>query len=386
VSPPEAAVVGIAETVPTKRTELSYLELVAQVARDALRDATLLPSDVDGLLVAPTMVGANLTLPAHTAEYLGLRLGYCDLVDLGGATAVGMVWRAAAAIQAGACEVVLCVLAEPVGPMGADRPMNWRGTPRGEFEEPTGQAGTVSAYALAADRHATEFGTTPEQRAQVVVAQRRNAAQVGVGMLSAPIEVADVLASPMICSPLHLLEIVRPASGAAAFVVASPRVAERLGARHAWLRGFGECVTHAGISAMPDLVRTPIEESARKAFASARVRPADIAVAEVYDCYSITVILTLEDAGFVPKGKGGSFVEAGDFGPGAVLPVNTNGGQLCLGQAGVAGGATHLVQAVRQLRGAAGAVQVPECDLAFVHGNGGRLSEQCSLILGAQRS
>ena len=105
-------------------------------------------------------------------------------------------------------------------------------------------------------------------------------------------------------------------------------------------------------------------------------------VAEIYDCYSITVILTLEDAGFVAKGKGGAFVEAADFGPTSVLPVNTNGGQLCLGQAGVAGGATHLVQAVRQLRGEAEARQVPEAELAFVHGDGGILSANCSLVLG----
>jgi acetyl-CoA C-acetyltransferase len=124
-----------------------------------------------------------------------------------------------------------------------------------------------------------------------------------------------------------------------------------------------------------------VGDTARRAFAMAGVGPADVDVAEVYDCYSITVILTLEDAGFCAKGDGGAFVESADFGPGSALPLNTNGGQLCMGQAGLAGGATHLLQAVRQLRGAAGDTQVADCEIAFVNGNGGRLSEQCSLVL-----
>jgi acetyl-CoA acetyltransferase len=380
-----AAVIGIAETATAPRSEATHLELLAGAAREALRDAALDPAGVDGLLVAPTMAGAPLTLPAITADYLGLRPSYCDVVDLGGATAQGMVWRAAAAIAAGACRTVLCVLAEPLGPWAHEREPGWRGTPTREFELPYGGAGPTPSYALAADRHAHEFGTTDAQRAAVVVGQRRNAASNPLALYRDALTVEQVLDSPVVAAPLRLLEIVRPMSGAAAFLVTA---AERAGAHPhppAHLLGFAERVTHAGIAQMEDLVRTPVADTAARAFAMAGVAPADVDVAEVYDCYTITVILTLEDAGFCAKGKGGAFVADGDFGPRSHLPLNTNGGQLCMGQAGLAGGATHLLQAVRQLRGTAGAAQVPGCALAFVNGNGGRLSEQVSLVLGRER-
>ena len=163
----------------------TQLELLAAVARPAMLDAGLLPADVDGLLVAPMMAGAPLTQPAMVAEYLGLTPSYCDLVDLGGATAAGMVWRAGAAITVGACRHVLCVLAETIGPWAPARTF-WPGLPRNEAEAIYGQAGATSAYALAADRHAAEFGTTDEQRAAVLVAQRNNAAEQRTGPVSRP--------------------------------------------------------------------------------------------------------------------------------------------------------------------------------------------------------
>jgi acetyl-CoA acetyltransferase len=377
------AVTGIAESAPIPKTEATYLELAAAVGREAMLDAGLTPAAVDGVLVAPMMAGAPTTLPAMTAEYLGLAPSYCDIVDLGGASAQGMAWRAAAAIAAGACTNVLCVLSEPLGRYGRPvDPTAWPGLPRMEFELPYGQAGPTSAYAMAADRHAAEFGTTDEQRAAVVVAQRRNAAGNPLALYRDAIDTGAVLDSPLVCAPLRLFEIVRAVSGACAFVVSAPDIAAACPNGAAWLHGFAERVTHAGIAQMPDLARTPVGDTARRAFAMAGIGPADVDVAEVYDCYSITVILTLEDAGFCAKGDGGAFVESADFGPGSALPLNTNGGQLCMGQAGLAGGATHLLQAVRQLRGAAGDTQVADCEIAFVNGNGGRLSEQCSLVLG----
>jgi len=377
-----AAITGIAERAATPKTDATHFELLAAVGRSAMLDAGLGTGEVDGLLVAPMMAGAPLTQPAMVAEYLGLLPTYCDLVDLGGATAAGMVWRAAAAIAAGACQHVLCVLAETIGPWSPDRTF-WRGLPRNEAELVYGSAGPTSAYALAAHRHAAEFGTTDEQRAAVLVAQRRNAASNPIALYREPLDVAAVLSSPIVSSPLRLFEIVRLVSGAAAFVVsAGDTVADRpLPA--AWLLGFAERISHAGIAQMPDLVRTPVTDTAKRAFAMAGVYADDIDVAEVYDCFTITVILTLEDAGFCAKGEGGAFVETADFGPRSRLPVNTNGGQLCMGQAGIAGGATHVVQAVRQLRGTAGDVQVPACGRAFVNGNGGAFSEQCSLVLGS---
>ena len=384
MNPLDAAITGIAELATVPKTDATQLELLAAVARSAMLDAGLRPVDVDGLLVAPTMVGAPLTQPALVAEFLGLTPTYCDLVDLGGATAAGMVWRAAAAIAAGAARHVLCVLAEAIGPWATERTF-WRGLPRNEAEAIYGQAGATSAYALAAHRHAAEFGTTDEQRAAVLVAQRRNAASNDLALYRDPLDVDAVLASPMVSSPLRLFEIVRAVSGAAAFVVSAGGTLADRPQPGAWLHGFAERISHAGIAQMPDIVHTPVADTARRAFEMAGVRPVDVDVAELYDCFTITVILTLEDAGFCAKGDGGAFVADGDFGPQGRLAVNTNGGQLCMGQSGIAGGATHLLQAVRQLRHAAGAVQVPDCEIAFVNGNGGLFSEQCSLVLGRSR-
>jgi acetyl-CoA acetyltransferase len=184
---------------------------------------------------------------------------------------------------------------------------------------------------------------------------------------------------------LRLLEIVRSVSGAAAFVVSAGETVADQRQPGVWLHGFGERVAHSGIGQMADLTHTPVADTARRAFAMAGAGPGDVDVAELYDCYTITVILTLEDAGFCAKGEGGAYVEPADFGPASGLPVNTNGGQLCMGQAGLAGGATHVLQAVRQLRHDADGEQVPDCELAFVNGNGGLFGEQCSLVLGRTR-
>lgn len=358
------------------------MDLLARVAREAMLDAALLPREVDGLLVAPTFAGAPVTIASMVAEALGLRPAHCDVVDLGGATAAGMVWRAAAAIAAGACRAVLCLLAEAPDPRPGIRPASWAGLPAAQWERPYGPMGATSGYALAATRHTHEFGTTDEQRAKVAVDQRTNAcANPDSLFVGKPITIDDVLASPLVCDPLHLLEIVMPCSGATGFVVTRADVARVAPHPPVVLRGFGEQITHSSLVSMPDLTRTGIVESAGRAFASAGVTPSDVDLLSVYDCYTITVLLTLEDAGFCAKGDGGPFVADHDLTFAGDLPCNTHGGQLSYGQAGLAGGASHVTEAVVQLRGAAGDRQVDDCALAFVNGNGGVLAEQCSLVL-----
>lgn len=358
------------------------MDFLLRVGRDAMLDAGLLPADVDGLLLAPTFAGAPVTIASMVADSLGLRPGFCDGVDLGGATAAGMVWRAAAAIDAGMCRAVLCLLAEAPDPRPGIRPVTWAGLPGAQWDRPYGPMGATSGYALAAMRHAHEFGTTAEQRARVAVDQRASACANPASLFHGkPITVDDVLASPLVCDPLHLLEIVMPCSGATAFVVVRADVARAAPHPPVAVRGFGEQVTHSSLVSMPDLTTTGIVESAGRAFAMAGVGPRDIDLLSVYDCYTITVILTLEDAGFCAKGAGGPFVADHDLTFAGDLPCNTHGGQLSYGQAGLAGGASHVTEAVLQLRGEAGARQVPGCALAFVNGNGGILAEQCSLVL-----
>ena len=358
------------------------MDFVARVARDAMLDAALLPVDVDGLLLSPTFLGAPITIASMVADSLGIRPAYCDVVDLGGATAAGMVWRAAAAIAAGECRAVLCVLAEAPDPRPGMRPLSWPGLPLAQWDRQYGPMGATSGYALAATRHAYEYGTTDEQRAKVAVDQRTNACANPTSLFhGTPITVDDVLASPLVCDPLHLLEIVMPCWGATAFVVTRADVARSAPHPPVVLRGFGEQITHASLVSLSDLTRTGIVESAGRAFTGAGVTPADMDLLSVYDCYTITVILTLEDAGFCTKGTGGPFVADHDLTYVGDLPCNTHGGQLSYGQAGLAGGASHVTEAVIQLRGAAGERQVADCGLAFVNGNGGILAEQCSLVL-----
>ena len=377
------AITGIAEIPPRRDAgDDTAMDLVLRVARDAMVDAALTPADLDGLLLAPTFLGAPITVASMVADALGIRPAYCDVVDLGGATAAGMVWRAAAAIEAGACRTVLCVLAEGPDPRPGTRPLTWAGLPLAQWERPYGPMGATSGYALAAARHTYEYGTTDEQRAKVAVDQRTNACANPAAIFHGnPITVADVLASPLVCDPLHLLEVVMPCFGATAFVVARADVA-RVGPHPpVTLRGFGEQVTHSSLVSLPDITRTGITESAGRAFAGAGVAHGDIDLLSVYDCYTITVILTLEDAGFCAKGDGGPFAADHDLTYAGDLPCNTHGGQLSYGQAGLAGGASHVTEAVVQLRGDAEGRQVPDCGLALVNGNGGILAEQCTLIL-----
>jgi acetyl-CoA acetyltransferase len=384
----KAAICGVGEVGPYRDPGgRTGVELMLEAARLAVRDAGLEPGEVDGLLVAPLLVGAPVTVPSMLAEYLGIRPRYLDIVDLGGATAAGMVWRAAAAIALGTARAVLCMTGDALDPQTFyTRGVRWMGLPPPEFERPYGPMGANSGYAMIAMRHAYEYGTTDRQRAKVAVDQRRNAcANPRALFYGRPITIEDVLASPLIVDPLHLLEIVMPCSGAIAFVVAAPEVARSGPHPPVYLLGFGEKVTHNLPSHAPSLTTSPIVYTAKRAFEMAGVTPRDIQLVSVYDCYTITVLITLEDAGFCPKGRGGPFVEEHDLTYKGDFPVNTHGGQLSYGQAGLAGGATHIIEAVYQVRGEAGERQVKGCGLAFVQGNGGILAEEVSLILGRER-
>ncbi|MDP1818861.1 MAG: thiolase family protein [Acidimicrobiales bacterium] len=382
-----AAVTGIAELTPTKSPPPDReIEIMAVLARDAIADAGLRHDDIDGLLVVPAG-GMRMLFPSLLAEYLGLRPTYADQVDLGGATAAGMVWRAAAAIAAGQCRAVLCVMASVLDPARFARAFRSEGGGGpslgfGEFESTYGPMGVNSSYAMAARRHMHTYGTTSEQLAKIAVDQRTNAMANPMAMYREPLTIEEVVNARLVVDPLHLYEIVRPCSGGAAWVVAAPDLALANGRPPAWLLGAGEKITHSNLVASPDVTRTPVVESAARAFAMAGVTPADIDLVSVYDCYTIMVLLTLEDAGFCPKGAGGPFVADHDLTYAGDLPVNTHGGQLSFGQPGIAGGASHITEAVRQLRGEAGERQLADCELAFVNGNGGTMSEEASLVLG----
>jgi acetyl-CoA acetyltransferase len=394
-----AAVVGLAERAPQRYTgDETDLDLLSGVAVDALADAGIDRGEVDGLLVHP-LAGLPGFVPATVAEFIGLRPRFAEVVDLGGATGAGMVWRAAAAIGAGMCSTCLCLTGtrrrRPRRSGGssdgaAPTPRSFEATrdrsPLAEFDAPYGMIGANVGYALLATRYTHEYGLRDTQRAKVAVDQRRNAnANPAAIFHDTPLTIDDVLTSEVVCEPLHLLEIVMPAAGAAALVVTA---ADRVGdaaQRPAWLLGAGEAVTHSSLAQAPELGETGIGIAARAAFASAGIAPSDVGLASLYDCYTIMVLLALEEAGFCEPGEAGAFVEAHDLTWAGDFPLNTHGGQLSFGQPGMAGGMSHVTEAVRQIQGRAGARQVPGLELAYAHGNGGIVAEQVGLVLGAAR-
>ncbi len=394
-----AAVIGVAERAPQRHSgDMTVLDLLSGVAGDAIDDAGLARNDIDGLLVHP-IGGLPGFVPATVAEHLGLSPTFGEVVDLGGATGAGMVWRAAAAIQAGMCTTCLCVTGtsrrpprpRPAGSKEGSRqsrsiqPKRDR-SPAAEFDMPYGMIGANVGYAMIATRYTHEYGLADEQRAKIAVDQRRNAnANPAAIFHDEPLTIDDVLASEMICEPLRMLEIVMPASGAAALVVTSAERASDAPWRPAWLLGAGESVTHSSLAQAPALDATGVGIAARAALAQAGVDPADVGLASLYDCYTIMVLLTLEEAGFCARGEAGPFVESHDLSYAGDFPLNTHGGQLSFGQAGMAGGMSHVTEAVRQIQGRCGERQIADLELAYAHGNGGIIAEQVGLVFGAQR-
>lgn len=376
----KAAAIGIGELKPFKEAgDQTALSLMAKVSAEAIEDAGLEKKDIDGFLVGMPFSDPGMLYPASAGEAMGLQTKMLNVVDIGGASAAGMIWRAAAAIDAGMCSAVLCLVAD----------LNRTGDQRvpvvsmqREFEAPYGMIGANCGYALIARRHMHEYGTTPQQMAKVAVDQRKNALKNPLATFNdKPLSIDDVLNSRMICDPLHLYEIVSPVSGGAAIIVASPEVAKRAKHPPVWLLGAGEYANHASITYAPSITESPIKVAAETAFKMAGLKPADMNVVCPYDCYTITVIVSLEDAGFCKKGQGGPFVMEHDLTYAGDFPCNTHGGQLSFGQPGLAGGMSHVTEGIRQMMGRGGERQVKNAHLAYVNGNGGIMSEQASLIL-----
>ncbi|MDT5013306.1 MAG: hypothetical protein QOH57_4923 [Mycobacterium sp.] len=394
----EAAIVGYVELPPERLNKAGpapfTLEQWAELAAAALADAGLSAELVDGIVTSHSQE-TQLFVPSTVAEYLGVDANFAELLDLGGASAAGMVWRAAAAIELGLCDVVLCGLpARYVTPTSEKKPKqlsdavffgassNQFGSPQAEFEIPYGNVGQNGPYGQVAQRYAAVYGYDERAMAKIVVDQRFNANHTeGAIWKDKPVTVEEVLASPVIADPLHMLEIVMPCVGGAAVVVANTDVAKRAKNRPVWVKGFGEHVPFKTPTYAADLLHTPIAKAAETAFAMTDLSRADMDMVSIYDCYTITVLLSLEDAGFCEKGKGMEFVTSHDLTFAGDFPLNTAGGQLGFGQAGLAGGMHHVCDATRQIMGRAGEAQVADCDRAFVSGNGGILSEQTTLIL-----
>jgi acetyl-CoA acetyltransferase len=377
----QAAAIGFAELKPWKEPppDLTPLSLMARLTAEAIADAGLDKGDIDGFLVGMPTADPGFIYPASAAEVLGINPRMLNVVDIGGASPAGMIWRAAAAIQGGMCSAVLCIVAD-LNRVG-DQKVPVISVQR-EFEAPYGNIGANCGYAMIANRHMYEYGTTPQQMAKVAVDQRKNALKNPLAAFGdKPLTIDEVLNSRMIVDPLHLFEIVSPCSGGSAVIVASPEVAKRAKNPPVWLLGAGEYSNHSSITYAPSLTESPIKPAADNAFKMAGVERKDIDLVCPYDCYTITVLVTLEDAGFCKKGQGGPFAAEHDLSYAGDFPCNTHGGQLSFGQPGLGGGMSHVVEGIRQLMGRGAGRQVKDAALAYVNGNGGIMSEQVSLIL-----
>ncbi len=373
-----AAIVGAAESDLGQVAEgLNPIDLMAQGIVRALDDCGLALKEVDGLFCATTQ---SRTSGLNLSEYLGISPSYIDTTILGGSSFMFQVGHALAAIQLGLCQVAVIAYGSTQRSVGrrqaSVREINPYETPYRPFLPST-------AYALAASRHMHQFGTTREQLAAVAVAARQWALLNPAAWEKTPLTVPEVLGARMVSYPFTVRDICLVTDGGGAIVLTAPERAKGLKKPPVYVLGCGSAITHANISSMPDLTVTGALQSGREAYAMAGLGASDIDVVELYDAFTINTILFLEDLGFCPKGEGGRFVEGGHIAPGSGLPVNTNGGGLSYCHPGMYG-LFLLIEAVRQLRGEAGARQVPDAETAIAHGNGGVLSSQSTVILGTE--
>ena len=381
-----AFIAGAFEHPDREITDRSVPQIHAEVAVGALADAGLSVSDVDAYFCAGDAPGFG---GVSMAEYLGLRCSFIDSTEIGGSSYVAHVGHAAAAINAGKCQIALITLAgrPRTGGSLAGVSMQDPQAPEYNFEQRYGMT-MVAGYALAARRHMYEYGTTSAQLAEVKVAASLHAQHNPNALLRQPVTVDDVLNSPVIADPLHRLDCCVITDGGGALVVVSPSVARDLPRRMAKVLGHGEALKHTN-NGRVDLTFTGARWSGSRAFEEAGVKPADIDYASIYDSFTITVVESIEDLGFCKKGEGGKFVMDGALvAPDGRLPVNTDGGGLCNNHPSNRGGMTKVIEAVRQLRGESHpAVQVPDCSVALVHGTGGSLATRmgsATLILGSE--
>lgn len=366
----KAAVTGVGDTDYTRDAgDRSALILQLEASLKAIADAGLQPREIDGIIM-PLPSGSSIAEDFITN--LGIpTLRFSATTPLGGAGPVAAVQCAAMAVASGVCNHVLL----PVGRTGRSQRIGARvqAMPQfrtvGEFETPVGASAPVQYYAPMARRHMELFGTTSRQFAEIAVTTRRHAALNGNARMTKPISIEDHNASRMIADPLRLLDCSLESDGGAAIVISAADRARDCPKPRVLVAGVGEGHpdSPSTITQRPDITTLGTAKAAPPAFAMAGVKPADIQVAEIYDCFTYIVLCQLEDLGFCKKGEGGGFVENGALGLGGRLPVNTHGGLLS--QSHMAG-MNHVVELVRQLRHEAGAAQVPGVELGLVSGYG----------------
>jgi acetyl-CoA C-acetyltransferase len=366
----KAYIAGAFEHPTRKAPDKSLAQLHAECAAGAIADAGISKDDIDGYFCGGDAPGGV----ASMADYMNLNLRHMDSTDAGGCSPLAHVSHAAQAIAAGKCDVALVTLAgrprsegQAIGTTPRLRdPLQ----PDAQFEFAMSLT-TANGYAMVAARHMHEFGTTSEQLAWIKVAASHHAQHNPNAVLPKVVTVEDVVTSPIVASPLHRLDCCVISDGGGALIVTKPEIAKSLKRPLVKILGSGEAIKHQS-AGMFDLTYSAAAVAGKAAFTEAGVTPSDIKYASIYDSFTITVLVQIEDLGFCEKGKGGAFVADGNLISGVgKLPFNTDGGGLCNNHPANRGGMTKVIEAVRQLRGEAHpAVQVENCDIALAHGTG----------------
>jgi len=371
------AIVGIGETKFGKLPGSTTASLIFEACKKAIADAGLSKNDIDGL-ISQIPYGDNFPLMSTwLASRMGIALRYTTDLDLGGASPVAMVQNAVMAINAGFCTTVVCVFGEAALSSKPRQPGGMRRA-EGEFEMPFGLLAAMYGYSLACKRHMHEYGTSSQQLGAIAVACRKHALMNDNAQQQKPMTLNDYLNSPMFCEPFRLFDICLVSDGAAAVVVTSAEHARNLKHRPIYISGMGSHHSGTGVGWFSGMTQTGAKDSAKMAFDMSGLTPKDMDFDEIYDCFTYTALVTLEDYGFCKKGEGGPFVENGRIEIGGELPVNTHGGLL---SQGYIDGMNHITEAVKQLRGGCGIRQVKNAEAGIVSGNGGTLSTHTTIIL-----
>lgn len=373
----KAAIVGAGQAGLGEMPGHTPLEILALSVQEALKDCGLRLSDVDGLFTGSSY---HFLPTLSIAEYLGIRPRFSDGNMVGGSSFVAHVLHAAAALDAGLCEVALIAYGSNQRTAGGRLASMSEPHPFERHYEPRHP---ITAYALATSRHMHQYGTTRENLADVAVAARKWAQMNPEAFMRGPLTREDVLASRMVSDPLSVLDCCLVTDGGGAVVMVRAERARDFPHKPVYFLGGASALSHRSIAQMADLTVSGAAESGANAYAMAGLGPEDVDVLALYDAFTINTILFLEDLGFCPKGEGGRFVSDGHIAPGGSLPVNTNGGGLSCVHPGMYG-IFIVIEAVRQLRGQAGERQVRDPEVALVHGNGGTLSSQVTTLLGTQ--
>jgi acetyl-CoA acetyltransferase len=371
-------ITGVGLTSYGKHEGLTSLDLMSKAAELAITDAGLRRSEIDGVLCGYSTVSPHIMLATVFAEHFGIKPAYEHAVQVGGATGLAMTMLAHTLVDAGVVRHVLCVAGENrlTGQSrdAAITALAQVGHP--DYEVPLGP--TIPAYyGLVASRYMHEYDVTEEDLAEFAVLMRKHALTHPGAQFHEPISVADVMASKPVASPLKLLDCCPVSDGGAAFIISR----EPTNAARVRIRGCAQAHTHQHVTAAPRLSELGAEIAIAKAKQNARVEISDVRYAAVYDSFTITLAMLLEDLGLAKRGEAAARVRSGHFNRDGAMPLNTHGGLLSYGHCGVGGAMAHLVETQLQMTGRAGNRQVRDASLALLHGDGGVLSSHVSMFL-----